>query len=762
MSNWKTENYKASDLADLIEKKEIRVPPYQRGQVWKKSQEEQLVDSIKKGYPFGTLLLYKKDENHYQLIDGLQRSTTIAKYLRNPAKFYKDEDIDDESINNIYKFLSITGNEEKIKHNLKELIKDWVINNHKTMKDVKKMSYNNCARKITEEYPTGKNNVLDIADVLGNMFERFKEECEDFSNTEIPAIVYFGDSGSLPEVFSRINSKGTILSKYQILAATWTYQKYKIVNEELKDIVEYVNKFYTSLLDGAFEVDDFEISGQYTDKEINLYQLLFGFGKLLSNKYPYLFGQPKNGKDVESCGFNLVNACVGNRNSKISDLSTILKDCFQTDKEINDFLCNIIRATDEAYKYLKPYLIFKLNKRDDSIVIYHTEMQICSLISNIFNARYSSYKYDDNQNVIGRQILTDHSNSTYDEFKHKLKENCFKKYLIDILNKKWRGTGDRNLDEISLNQNYYTDYISRDMFNDELDHWFKQMNSERNEYLKVKAPGPAEKLLLSVIYSSSFTAYEQNNDINYDIEHLAPKGCLKMLLKQFNGNNIYSGLPISSFANLCLLREEENRKKKEKTLYQDDNYIKKINEMQISLDEIESKFSFTSKEDLDWVNQDYLDFTILKNNYYNFLNKRFEKQKEKILNNLFANEKKNLIHINMNDYPQVLNNYNMQSTVQHLKADTFETEILIPLLLNEDDSNINNLDGWDKAIFNIIDRLENSEFTLTDMYNYIDELSVLYPKNNSIDAKIRQILQHLRDKGLVAFVDRAHYKRLWK
>ncbi len=237
MSKWSAETYKASDLAELIDKKEIRVPPYQRGQVWKKKQEEKLVDSIKKGFPFGTLLLYKKGNGNFQLIDGLQRSTTITKYLKNPAKFYKDEDIDENTIDKIYKLLSISGNKEKIKASIKSIIKDWVINNHRTMEDVKNMDYPECAKILIESYPTGKDNMWEIITIIGKMFKKFKEECEEFSNTEIPAIIYYGDPGNLPTIFDRINSQGTQLSKYQILAATWTYQKYKILNEDLKGIV---------------------------------------------------------------------------------------------------------------------------------------------------------------------------------------------------------------------------------------------------------------------------------------------------------------------------------------------------------------------------------------------------------------------------------------------------------------------------------------------------------------------------------------------
>lgn len=628
------------------------------------------------------------------------------------------------------------------------------------MEAVKNMDHPECAKILIESYPTGKDSMWEIINIIGKMFKKFKEECEEFSNTEIPAIIYYGDPGNLPTIFDRINSQGTQLSKYQILAATWTYQKYKIFNEDLKGIVDYVNKFYTSLLDENFEIDDYNVNGLYMEKDLNLYQLLFGFGKLLANKYPYLFGLAKKDKDVQSCGFNLVNACVGNRNSKIEDLSKILNECFHTDQEINDFLCNILRSTEEAYKCLQSYLKFKLNKRDDTIIIYHTEMQICSLISNIFNARYTYYTYDDHQNIIGRSIEIYKSKKSYDDYKRKLKENCFKRYLMDILNNKWKGTGDKNLDEISLNPSYYTDYISKDMLGNTLDHWIGQMNTERNEYRKVKMPGPGEKLLLSVIYSKTFTAYEQNDDINYDIEHLAPKGALKKILKLFNLNGMYLGLPISSFANLCLLREEENRKKKDKTLYEDDNYLKIINNKYVSLEEIENKFSFTKEEDFDWLNQYYIDFDELKKNYLNFLSKRFEKQKEMILNNLFANE--NYINQTEKVAKRIIKEEtsSIQRTVQNLRVDTSEIDLLVSLF-STDQIDVEHLSGWQKAIFNIIDRFEIDEFTLHQMYNHIDELKEYYPKNNTIDAKIRQVLQNFRNMGLIEFMSAGKYKRLW-
>lgn len=236
---------------------------------------------------------------------------------------------------------------------------------------------------------------------------------------------------------------------------------------------------------------------------------------------------------------------------------------------------------------------------------------------------------------------------------------------------------------------------------------------------------------------------------------------MKKILKLFNLNGVYSGLPISSFANLCLLREEENRKKKDKTLYEDDNYLKIINNKYVSLEEIENKFSFTKEEDFDWLNYYYIDFEELKKNYLNFLSKRFEKQKRMILNNLFANE--NYTNPTEKVVKRIIKEKtsSIQRTVRNLRIDTSEIDLLVPLF-SLDQIDVEHLSGWQKAIFNIIDRFEEDEFTLQQMYDHIDELKMIYPKNHSIDSKIRQVLQNLRDLKLIQFKSDGIYKRLWK
>ena len=107
----------------------------------------------------------------------------------------------------------------------------------------------------------------------------------------------------------------------------------------------------------------------------------------------------------------------------------------------------------------------------------------------------------------------------------------------------------------------------------------------------------------------------------FDIEHIAPQDLMKELIKRTSENG---GLPISCVANLCYLPEYENRAKGKKTFYQDTSYLTRV-----TLQDIEEKYSFTSSDDLEWVELpfDMGDFEDLKSEYLSFLQARFEIQK---------------------------------------------------------------------------------------------------------------------------------------
>ncbi|WP_352288477.1 DpnI domain-containing protein [Psychrobacter sp. GW64-MNA-CIBAN-0177] len=68
--------------------------------------------------------------------------------------------------------------------------------------------------------------------------------------------------------------------------------------------------------------------------------------------------------------------------------------------------------------------------------------------------------------------------------------------------------------------------------------------------------------------------------------------------------------------------------------------------------------------------------------------------------------------------------------------------------------------GWTLDIWQCIDKLD-ANFSLNQVYAFADLLKLKHPENNHIKDKIRQQLQVLRDKGIVEFIGRGHYRKLY-
>ncbi len=146
---------------------------------------------------------------------------------------------------------------------------------------------------------------------------------------------------------------------------------------------------------------------------------------------------------------------------------------------------------------------------------------------------------------------------------------------------------------------------------------------QRSETTKIGNPGSEELVFLNCIYLQTFSAMDQLSEKKFDVEHIATKEQMKALIKDCKGQ----GLPISCIANLCYLPEYDNRSKGKNNFYQDKKYKSKVN-----IEEIEKKYSFTNESDLDWMNLGYAnpeDFDVLREEYENFLTKRFDILKRK-------------------------------------------------------------------------------------------------------------------------------------
>lgn len=66
---------------------------------------------------------------------------------------------------------------------------------------------------------------------------------------------------------------------------------------------------------------------------------------------------------------------------------------------------------------------------------------------------------------------------------------------------------------------------------------------------------------------------------------------------------------------------------------------------------------------------------------------------------------------------------------------------------------------WLFDVLNCVNNIKATDFYLQDIYEYTEILQEKHINNHNIEAKIRQQLQFLRDKGFIEFLGRGHYKK---
>ena len=620
-NEWRMEEFSATSIEENITNKVFVVPRYQRGVVWKDQQRADLVDTIKKGLPFGTLLLYKDENGIYQIIDGLQRSNAIIEFVTNPTQFFDEEDIDISVIRKIIQMVNMQGNIKVQEDSIKALLIEWVKNKHKTLIEVESMQFSKFGKVVSDHFPVFRGMEFGIGDLIEPMMKNYQEICKKINNTKIPAIVLSGESDLLPVLFERINSKGTQLSKYQIYAATWSGKKYKL-DDNLAELVKANRDRYDQMLDGNGTIDDYDSASFMNAKELDAFEIAFGLGKYLSNNWPHLFGKSQDEKSVESIGFTLMTTCLGLKNQQAKIMNVKLEELIGQ-IYINDFLDKIINAVKVTEKSVGKFSKFKSNSRANAGERpLHTEFQVASVIASVFLMKNATITRDQDDNVISIEYNFSQVNQKWKQSSEKaFKKNVAKIFIMESLQKRWGGTGDKKLDVVLINPEYYTKDIDVAEFESALDAWFDTLNSERSEFKRIAAPKEQELIILSAIYLCSFSASQQVDGSNYDIEHLATQNLMKKHLDRFDGN---LRLPISSIGNLCLLPEYANRSKKDKTIYEDSDYLKKSN---MTIEQIESKYSFTSKSDLQWITDMSSSQDEFTKAYMGFIKTHFENMK---------------------------------------------------------------------------------------------------------------------------------------
>ncbi len=518
--------------------RKVTIPEFQRGAVWSDKKRDALIVSIKNGYPFGSLLMYKDTDdtgemNHYKLIDGLQRTHTLKRYTANLRDFNANRF--DERLNEFTDFVAqeLDRSSRQDKSKIQSEIFEWIAKILKLEPD-------------TSEFHTefGRLNINESFRI--KIRELFSFEKDDISEAEIPVIIYTGASTELPTIFELLNKQGEPLTPYEILAAQWLDYRQPIQNDE---IIDAIWKKYEILEKAGFSLD---VSEQAPDeesrrkREYTLFEYLFGLGQYLPKEFPLLF-KPVRVDQPNSISFNLVPACLGLHLDYKSKLHEKTKDL-----NISDLEERILEATEFVDSILKPVISIH-QPRHAKKHICHSDYQIISMIATAFQVRYDKSNLSE---IDGWQANRD-----------ELKKSILMRYLYDILRNAWGSSGDNTLSRTVNDLTYLNPPPTEEEWERNLDTWFDEEQMTLRHVRRKVPLNSAAILLLKYIYAHKFSDIERTQE--YHIEHIIPVGKLVSLgiYKSYDPSvDVRDGRgPVNAISNLGFLEASKNREKGNQT-----------------------------------------------------------------------------------------------------------------------------------------------------------------------------------------------------
>jgi hypothetical protein len=244
----KPDSKKYTDLISEIQKGQIKIPKFQRNFVWSLDKTAKLLDSILKGYPIGTFILWETNERLNDIknignlelpaipdgvkvqyiLDGQQRITSLyAAFLG--AQIQKEGEKKITNYGDIFVDLEgdIENNDDQI------VLHEKPENIHASLHKILNSKYGEIKKEYSDEY-----------------IDKIQEYKETFSSYDFSTIVLRKeDIASAIEVFTRVNTGGQTLTLFEIMS-TKTYDEEQDFDMEAKFqklIEELAERKYNSI-----------------------------------------------------------------------------------------------------------------------------------------------------------------------------------------------------------------------------------------------------------------------------------------------------------------------------------------------------------------------------------------------------------------------------------------------------------------------------------------------------------------------------------
>lgn len=235
-----------TDLINDLQRGRIRIPSFQRGFVWEPSRVVYFIDSIYKGFPFGSVLLwrtrnplrterqlgpYKLPDNDPEypieyVLDGQQRITSIFGIFQNTLTPENDETIDWTNL-----FFELNSKESVPFIYLEDHI-NYDATKFFPLKDLFHADY--LLRFL--EKNTDPNLSVQIGKQIQDLYNKFNKAripVERFESEERKYVA---------TVFERINKQGVELDTFQLLSV-WNWSEDFDLQEKFREVTEELEAF---------------------------------------------------------------------------------------------------------------------------------------------------------------------------------------------------------------------------------------------------------------------------------------------------------------------------------------------------------------------------------------------------------------------------------------------------------------------------------------------------------------------------------------
>lgn len=249
----RTTNRSLTSLLQYIKQGNIQVPQFQRGFIWNRDNVKRLFDSINKGYPVGTIFLWKPTDRSdslnesklgayiiprgnaqdYYVLDGYQRLSTLFSCLYNgdTEGIYRDTDM----LNKIFSLYYDASQDEFVYIDKRNTPKYWQfpLNVMLVASDFRKYYREHLEVECKDEEE--KERILDRADSFCSRLLDYNILCTEIENADI---------SQAADIFSRINKEGTkVTIDWMIHALSYDkasgFNLAKTTDELLESLQEY-------------------------------------------------------------------------------------------------------------------------------------------------------------------------------------------------------------------------------------------------------------------------------------------------------------------------------------------------------------------------------------------------------------------------------------------------------------------------------------------------------------------------------------------